>query len=220
MKLFQQSSILGYAGHRDEAMAQFSELRDQAVALSDTYSLERALNNMAQLNIELGEYAPAVEYARAALSVEVADPPIEGKAVVRLTLVEALLGLGTIDTSTVNLIREALVYNAELRASSLLVSAMVFLARALAPTSSENSAMLIRAAELVQTKYGAQDMFIFGEPDYASRVLDEVRARISEERLAQVTASITDITFEEATDLAIDLADQFLNGPGWARRDS
>jgi predicted ATPase/DNA-binding SARP family transcriptional activator len=218
--LLQQATIVQYLGHRDEAMARYSELRDQAAAQGDIYSLERALNNMAQLNTDLGEYASAVEYARAALSLEYADRPMESEAVLRLTLVEALLGLGTTDTSTVNLIREAIVYNAPLRALSLLVTGMVLLAKALAPTNPENSAMLIRAAELVQTKYGAQDMLTFTEPDYASRVLDEVRDRIDEERLAQMNASVTDVTFEEATDLAIDLADQFLNGPGRARRDS
>jgi hypothetical protein len=131
------------------------------------------------------------------------------RASIRGTLAEALLEQGEATQPVIDLIGEAVRLNSKLRNVSYLTGDMTVLAKALATTDPRGAAVLLGAARIMERRHGIGYEYLYADRDYVDHVLDQLRNRLGVDELTEAIESIEDITFDEATDLALSLAKQW-----------
>jgi predicted ATPase/DNA-binding SARP family transcriptional activator len=212
LALSDNAILLVFAGRADEARAKWLELRDQAAERSHTFSLLLALNNLCWLETRQGNLADAVAYGRAGLEQTSENASLSMGAVIRATLAEALLEQGQATGPVIEMIAESLHVDSRLRGVSYLATNMTLLAKALAPTDPRSAAVLIGAARAMEKRHGIGHGYQYADRDYVDRLVEQLRNRLGDEELTEALESINEITFDEATDLAISLARRWNDG--------
>jgi predicted ATPase len=200
--------LLAQAGRVDEARARWLELRDQAAARGHAFPLVLALNNLCWLETQQGNLAAAVAHGQAGVEQTSESTALAIRALIRTTLAEALVEQGQAARPLIDMIVENLRLDGKLRSVVHLTTSMTLLAKALAPTDPGRAAVLIGAARIMEKRHGIGNTGRYADRDYADRLLQQLRNRLGDKELTEAIESINDITFDEATDLAITLATQ------------
>jgi predicted ATPase/DNA-binding SARP family transcriptional activator len=200
--------LLARAGQADEARALMLKLRDQAAARGDNFELVRTLNNLCWLETSQGNLAAAVAYGRAGLEQTSENTSLSIKAIIRTTLAEALLEQGETTRPLIDMIAENLRLDSKVGSVAYLTTDMTLLAKALLPTQPRRAAILIGAAGILERRHGIGYEFRYADRDYVDHLLEQLRNGLGDRELAEAIESIKEITFDEATDLAITLARQ------------
>jgi hypothetical protein len=206
--LSNHASLLAKAGRSDEARAEWLELRDQAADRGHTFPLVLALNQLCWLETQRGNLAAAVAYGQAGVEQSSENTAVSIKALIRTTLAEALVEQGEAPGPAIDMIAENVRLHSKLRSVEVLTTEMTLLAKALLSIEPRHTAVLIGAARVLEKRHGIGFDGRFADRDYIDRLLDQLRNRLGDKELTVAIESINDITFDEATDLAITLARQ------------
>jgi predicted ATPase len=207
--LTNHASVLSVMGRVDEARARFMELRDRAADRGDTFELVRVLNNLCMLETGQGNLAAAVAYGLAGVERTSENTSLYMRASIRGTLAEALLEQGAATQPVVDMIAETVRLDSKLRSVLYLTTDMTLLGKALASTDPRRAAVLIGGARIMERRHGIGYGYRYADRDYVDHLLEQLRDHLGDDELTEAIDSINDMTFDEAADLAITLAEQW-----------